>query len=132
MSKDRGEPRMVPLEVFDWPSDDTDKDANFKKEVQMHSQVDPMPTIETMSRNLSIPVGAIVRYILVKWAASGSTALMELGPNMVRQMAEAVDDAEAAGSDEERLRAYDKLRRIISWLQVPLADPDWRPGRPGA
>ena len=125
MSKDRGEPRMVPLEVFDWPSDDTDKDANFKKEVQMHSQVDPMPTIETMSRNLSIPVGAIVRYILVKWATSGSTALMELGPNMVRQMAEAVDDA-------ERLRAYDKLRRIISWLQVPLADPDWRPGRPGA
>lgn len=120
----------MPLEVFDWQWNDTDKDANFKKEVQMHSQVDPMPTIETMSRNLSIPIGAIVRYILVKWAASGSTALMEIGPSVVRQMAEAVNEAEAAGTDDERLRAYDKLRQIISWLKVPLTDPAWRPGRP--
>jgi hypothetical protein len=129
MTKDK-QPRMVPLEVFDWQWDDTDKDANFKKEVQMHSQVDPMPTIETMNRSLGIPIGAIVRYILVKWAASGSTALMEIGPDMVRIMAETVDEAEAAGTDDERLRAYDKLRRIISWLKVPITDPDWRPGRP--
>jgi hypothetical protein len=31
--------------------------------------------------------------------------------------------AEADGTDAARLAAYESLRGIISWLQVPLDDP---------
>ena len=120
---------QVPLEVFDWQWDEEDRDANFKQEVATYSRADPMSTIETMSRNLRIPVGAIVRYILVKWAASGSTALLEIGPRVVREMAEVVAHAESTRSDQERVAAYRKLSQIISWLNVPLTDPEWRPGK---
>ena len=121
----------ISLKVFDWRWDETDKDANFKQELAMYSLEDPMPTIETMSRNLGIPVGAIVRYVLVKWAASGSTALLEIGPRVVQQMAEIVAHAERIGNDKERLAAYGKLSEVISWLNVPLTDPEWHPGGSG-
>jgi hypothetical protein len=122
-------PRQITLERFDWQGDETDKDANFKQELATYSRVDPMPTIETMSRNLGIPVGAIVRYILARWASSGSASLLEVGPRVVRQMADIVAEAESAGEPEAKLQAYEKLTQIISWLNVPLADPNWRPGR---
>ena len=114
--------REVTLEVFDWHWDETDRDANFKQEVATYAREDPMSTIETMSRNKNIPVGALVRYILVRWAASGSAALLEIGPRVVRQMAEIVEQAESVGTEQERLAAYDKLRQIVSWPNVPLGD----------
>lgn len=122
---------QVTLEGFDWEWDPADKDANFKQEVATYCRQDPTPTIEAMSRSLKIPVGAIVRYILVKWATSGSASLLEVGPRVVRQMAEIVERAESADSDQKRLEAYRSLARIVSWLNVPLTDPGWRPGRRG-
>ncbi len=121
--------RQVSLEEYQWQWDESDKDANFKQEVASYTRVDPMPTIDTMSRNLRIPVGAIARYVLVKWAASGSSTLLEMGPRIVQQMAEVVSHAESKGDDMARLQAYQKLSQIISWLNVPLVDPGWRPGR---
>ena len=117
------ESRQVILHPFrgSWPPGD--KDANFKDEVANYSRVDPMTTLDNMSRNLDIPVGALVRYILVKWAASGSEGLMEIGPIVVRQMQDLVDKAEALDSDEARLEAFHALKQIISWLKVPLDDP---------
>ena len=122
------ETAKIQLEAFDWEWDETDRDANFKQEVASYTREDPTPTIERMSRNLGIPVGAIVRYILVKWAASGSAGLLEIGPGVAGQMAEIVANAESIGTDQERLTAYRKLSGIISWLTVPLADAEWRPG----
>ena len=120
--------RQVSLETYRWNEDAEDRDANFKREVALYTLNDPMPTIETMSRNLDIPVGAIVKYVLVRWATSGSDALLEMGPRVVRQMAHIVKEAESCGKDEDRLVAYRKLAALISWLQVPLADPNWQPG----
>ena len=122
-------PREIVLEEFAWELDETDKDANFKQQVAMYTLVDPMPTIETMSRNLGIPVGAIVKYILVKWGASGSDGLLELGPNVTGQMLLAIEQAEAEGTDQKRLEAYNRLSQMLSWLSVPLKDPSWQPGR---
>ena len=120
--------RRITLEAYrgPWPPDDPD--ANFKAEVALCSLVDPMPTLDRMSRNLNIPVGCLARYVLSRWAASGSEGIMELGPRVVRQMAEIVGRAESAGTDQVRLEAYHSLARIIPWLAVPLTDPDWRPG----
>lgn len=77
-----------------------------------------------MSRNLDIPVGALARYVLARWATAGSGGLLELGPVRVHRLWEPVARTEAAGEDEARLAAYAELRGLLSWLKVPLDDPD--------
>lgn len=58
----------------------------------------------------------MIRYVLVKYAASASDALLSMDPIVFRQMREQVERAEAEGTDEARLRAYEALRKMISWL----------------
>ena len=105
-----------------WPGDDPD--ANFKADVAAYSQLDPLATVRRLSTNLDIPVGAVVRYVLAKWATGGSEGLLELGPSTVERMRAAVDDAEQAGTDDARLAAYEQLAAMIGWLAHGLDDPD--------
>ena len=86
----------------EWSADD--RDANFKSEVACYTTADPLPTLENLSRDTGIPVGCLARYILVKWTASGSEALMAMGPIVLTQMQQQIDEAETAGTDEARLR----------------------------
>ena len=118
--KGEGQGRWVLLEAYEGPWGEDDRNANFKQQVAIYSKADPMTTLERMSRSQDVPVGALARYVLAKWAASGSDGLLEVGPRVVRQMQSLIDEAEAAGDDEARLKAYDSLRQIISWLAVPL------------
>jgi Family of unknown function (DUF6027) len=104
-----------------WPADD--RHANFKEEVRAYGLLDPMTTVRGMSENLDIPVGAIVRYVLARWATGGSAGLLEIGPEMVRRLWEPIARAEAADRDDQRLAAYHQLRQMLSWLKVPLDDP---------
>jgi hypothetical protein len=112
--------QTVCLDRYVGPIKEGDRDANFKRDVVLYTRIDPMPTIETMSRYMDIPVGAIVRYILVKWATSGSEGTMEIGPRVVRQMAAIVHEAEESGEDAQRIQAYRKLAGITSWLNTLL------------
>jgi heme-degrading monooxygenase HmoA len=105
-----------------WP--DGDPDANFKSDVALYSRLDPLTTVRNLSNALDIPVGGLVRYVLAKWASGGSAALMELGPAAVYRLWEPIERAEQAATDEARLAAYDELRQYVSWLKVPLDDPD--------
>jgi hypothetical protein len=114
----------VTLVRWDGPWPDDDPDANFKSDVALYAKLDPLVTIEGMSRNLDIPVGALARYVLAKWATGGSGAALELGPSVVAQLARFVDEAEETATDEARLTAYDGLRRYISWLRLPYDKPD--------
>ena len=66
--------------------------------------------------------------VLARYCTSGSDALLEMGPVVVRQMAEIVRSAEATGTDAARVQAYHALSAIVSWLRVPLDDPNWRSG----
>ena len=75
-----------------------------------------MPTLENLSARSGIPVGSIIRYVLVKWASSGSEALMTMGPIVFEQMREQIRKAEEADSEEARLEAYAALKSMISWL----------------
>ena len=43
---------------------------------------------------------------------------------MVRRLAAICADADATGTDEARLAAYDRLRGLILWLEHPLDHPD--------
>ena len=121
-------PRTVTLEPYrgTWPSDDPD--AGFRRLVADYSAIDPMPTLETLGRSKGIPVGALVAFVLARYCTSGSDALLEMGPLVVRQMAEIVRSAEATGTDAARVQAYHALSAIVSWLRVPLDDPNWRSG----
>ena len=103
-----------------WPADDPD--ANFKAEVADYCRLDPLRTVTNLANNLDIPVGAVVRYVLARWATAGSGGLLELGPTMVRRLWEPVERAEAEGTDEARLAAYTELRSLLSWLKFPLDD----------
>ncbi|MBA3653361.1 MAG: hypothetical protein H0W70_04135 [Actinobacteria bacterium] len=103
-----------------WPADDPD--ANFKSEIALYANVDPLSTVTDLAANIDVPVGAIVRYVLGRWATGGSGAALELGPSMVNRLAEVCRTAEAAGTDTARLAAYDQLRQMIEWLTLPFTD----------
>lgn len=99
-----------------WPADDPH--ANFKADVAAYTAADPLPTLENLSKATGVPVPCLVRYVLVKYAASGADALLTMSPIVVQQMAEHVAKAEAAATDQARLAAYDALRQMIGWLQL--------------
>jgi hypothetical protein len=105
-----------------WAPDDPD--ANFKADVALYGRLDPLATLKGLSRNLDVPVGALARYVLARFATSGSGAALELGPSAIRQLAGFIHRAEVAGTDEARLAAYHSLREFISWLRLPIDDPD--------
>jgi hypothetical protein len=117
-------PRSVELTPWTGPWADDDRDANFKADVALYAHVDPMSTVDNLAAAMGIPAGAIVWYVLAKWASAGSGGLLELGPAMVNRLWEPVEQAEAAGTDATRLAAYQQLREMLSWLRLPLAHPD--------
>lgn len=96
--------------------DEDDPHANFKAEVAIHSVMDPLPTLENLSRATGIPVPCLIRYVLVKYATSGADALIAMTPIVLQQMEQHVQRAEAAGTVQARLDAYEALRQIIAWL----------------
>jgi hypothetical protein len=106
------------LPVYRDSWDETDPHANFKTDVANYTVTDPLPTLENLSQATGIPVPCLVRYVLVKWAASGSEALLALKPIVLEQMRQHVERAEAAGTDAARLEAYESLRQMILWMEL--------------
>ena len=102
--------------------EEQDPHANFKAEVAHYTVIDPLPTIEGLSQNTGIPVPCLVRYILVKYASSNADALLAMGPLVFRQMQGLIAAAETEDSDAARLKAYDGLRQIVSWLQAGMGE----------
>ena len=116
--------RRVDLVGWDGPWDPNDPDANFKADVALYSHVDPMTTISRLAAAMRIPEGAVVHYVLAKWASAGSGGLLELGPSMVHRLWAPIEQAEGTGTDATRLEAYEQLRQMLSWLRLPLSDAD--------
>jgi len=106
----------VKLEAYRdvWAPDD--HHANFKADVACYTAADPLPTLENLSKASGIPVGCLIRYVLVKWAASGSEALLATGPIVYGQMQAHIQRAEEDGSDAAKLRAYAALKGMVEWL----------------
>ncbi|SHJ90643.1 hypothetical protein SAMN05443637_10122 [Pseudonocardia thermophila] len=117
------EPHIV-LERWSGPWPDDDPDAAFKAEVADYTRLDPTVTLQGLSARTGIPVGALARYVLAKWATAGSGGLMELGPQTLHRLWEPIAAAEQAGTDTVRLAAYEQLKGMLSWLRVPLEHPE--------
>lgn len=115
---------LVRLLVWDGPWPEDDPDANLKVDVAAYGRTDPIATLSALARNLDIPIGALVRYVLARWASGGSEGLLELGPSTVERMRSEVERAEADGDDDARLRAYHVLRQQLTWLGHGLDDPE--------
>lgn len=114
------ESRTISLVGWNGPWDPDDPDANFKADVALYSHVDPMATISRLAEAMGIPEGAVVHYVLAKWASAGSGGLLELGPSMVLRLWAPLERAEGIDTDAARLEAYEQLRQMISWLRLPL------------
>ena len=117
---------VVELEAWTgW--DGVGSDANLKADVAAYSLLDPLETLSALSRDTGIPVGALARYVLSRWATAGSGGLLEIGPNMVDRLWAPVAEAESINDDSERLAAYHQLREMLSWLRFPLEQDDAYP-----
>jgi len=116
--------RMVLLQPWSEPPSDNDPDANFKIDLALYANVDPLSTIRNLGENLGVPVGALCHYVLAKWATAGSGGLLELGPTMTRRLNDVCDRAELEDTDDARLAAYSQLREMLDWLRYPLDHPD--------
>ena len=116
---DDAEP-VVRLERWQGPWPPDDPDANFKSDVALYALLDPLSTVTNLGRALDIPVGALCRYVLAKWATGGSGGLLELGPTMVGRLWDVCATAEREGTDAARLAAYHQLRQMLDWLRLPL------------
>lgn len=109
---------LVRLERWRGPWDDDDPDANFKAEVALWSKANPMETLTPFAEAMGLPVGAVCRYVLTRWAGAGSAGLLEMGPTMVERLWAVCE--EAGDDPDARLAAYEQLRQMISWLRTPL------------
>ena len=121
-------PPVVRLERWDgdWSADDPF--ADLRADVVTYGHVDPLATVHGLSDATGIPVGALVRYVLARWAAGGSEALLELGISGVDHLVRIVEDAEVAATDATRLEAYHAMRVVVGWLRAGAEPPDADPG----
>jgi hypothetical protein len=117
-----GHPRRVDLVGWEGAWDADDPNANFKADVALYSHVDPMATIGNLAAAMGMPEGAVVHYVLAKWASAGSAGLLELGPTMVQRLWAVFEKADEEGTDEAREAGYQQLRQMIGWLRVPLVN----------
>ena len=93
----------VDLTPWTGPWADDDKDANFKADVALYAKVDPLHTVRGLARSTDVPMGAVVRWVLARWASEGAGGLLELGPTMTRRLEDVCRAAEAANTDQARL-----------------------------
>ncbi len=114
----------ITLEGWRGPWPDDDKDANLKADIALYAHVDPLRTVRGLSDSINVPVGAIVHYVLARWASEGASGLLELGPTLSKRLHAVCIRAETFGSDAARLAAYEQLRQMISWLNYPLEHPE--------
>lgn len=111
---------VIRLEQWNGPWDDGDPDANFKHDVALYTKLDPLATITNLGNTVDIPVGALCRYVLAKWASAGAESIMTLGATAIERLNETIEEAESADTDQARLAAYQSLKAQLQWLTVPL------------
>jgi hypothetical protein len=108
----------VRLEAWDGDWDRDDPFADLKADVAAYGHADPLVTLTGLADASGIPVGALARYVLTRWAAGGSEGLLELGTSGVDHLVRILAEAEAAGSDAARLEAYGAIRDVVAWLRA--------------
>lgn len=113
----------VHLERWDGAWDADDPFAGLKADVATYGHLDPLVTVRGLAEASGVPVGALVRHVLARWASGGSDAVLELGVSGVDHLARLVAEAEQVGTDAARLGAYAGVRDVVVWLRAGLDGP---------
>lgn len=87
----------------------SDSDQNFRDVVTQSLRVDPRPTLENLARDTGLTFDQVAHYALVRYASSGSEALLAFDSIALRQLIEA-----------RKARDWDKVGSIIDWLEAGL------------
>lgn len=98
-------------------------DANFLADVATASLADPLPTLQSLSSALDVPVGALARYVLAKWTTAGSEAVLALGPTAISRLAAVLDQVAQARTEQDRTAAMEVLVQQVQWLSHGVNDP---------
>lgn len=102
-----------------WSPDDPH--AAFKEDVAATAVADPLETLRGLSELTGVDVGALARYVLVRWASDGAASVLRLGPRLVERMAAIVEQA-AGGDEATRAAAFDELADLVRRVSL-AADP---------
>jgi len=124
ISTNESEDPILVLSRWDGALNTEDPDANFKDEVRAYGLLDPLITLSGVAASLDIPVGALARYVLAKWATGGSEGMLQVGGITLKRMQNICHRAEHLDTKQARLDAYDELRQIVDWLNVPIKNPE--------
>lgn len=114
---------VVKLAQWDEAFEADDPFAGLKTDVAAYGRLDPLTTLRGLSESSGVPVGALVRYVLARWAAGGNEAVLELGVSGVDHLARLVDEAEQIGTDDARLAAYASVAEVVRWLRAVPEPP---------
>ena len=104
--------------------DHDDGFRDFREEVADYTRLDPLETLRGLQAASGIPVGALARYVLARWASGGNEAILELGVSGVDHLARTIASAEEAGTDAARLEAYERIRAQVAWLRAGAVSDD--------
>jgi hypothetical protein len=113
----------VRLERFVAEPHPDDPFADLKADVAAYSLLDPLETLRGLAEASGVPVGALARYVLARWASGGSEGLLELGTSGVDHLWRVVEEAEATGTDAARLEAWSAVRDVVRWLRAGAEEP---------
>jgi type II secretory pathway component PulK len=87
------------------PAEVPEEHRAFADRVDATRMQDPMPTFRALSETTRIPVEKLIHYALVRWAASGSEALMAVEPQTLRDLV-----------DARRREDWEAVAGIVDWL----------------
>jgi len=87
------------------PAEVPEEHRAFAELVDSTRMQDPMPTFRALSETTRIPVEDLVHHALVRWAASGSEALMAIEPQALRDLVAA-----------RRREDWEAVAGIVDWL----------------
>jgi uncharacterized protein (TIGR00290 family) len=88
---------------------DADPEGRFRSDVELSRQVDPRPTFENLARSTGLAYDDVVHHALVRYASSGSEALLSIDPSALRRLIEA-----------RKAEDWTAVAGIIDWLEAGL------------
>jgi hypothetical protein len=69
-------------------------------------EIDPGPTLNTLSCQTGVPVDVLTHLALVRWASAGAEALMSMEPAILDELVQA-----------RKQEDWQKVAGIIDWLE---------------
>jgi hypothetical protein len=92
---------------YDRGVDVPEQHREFARRAQQSLDVDPGPTLASLSRQTGVPVEVLKHFALVRWVSAGAEALLSIEPQVLEELVEA-----------RRSGDWTKVAGIIDWLDA--------------